>query len=110
MKMDETLIKNKVLKIEFNIAKINDRIKKLKKCIEISKKEGITEIELKPLFKKYQNWIESKQRLEGELHNIYHICNHDFTIIETQNILFGIEVIFQCKKCGYTTTKMISNK
>ena len=110
MKQDETLIKNKVLKIEINIVKINDSIKKLKKCIEISKKEGITEIELKPLFKKISELIESKQRLEGEIHNIYHTCNHDFTLIETQNILFGVEGIFQCKNCGYTTTKMISDK
>ena len=110
MLQDETIIKNKVLEIEIKISNIEDSIKKLEKCIDLCKKEGITKIELKPLFVKISDLTESKKRLEGEIHNIHQTCNHEFTIIDTQNILFGVESIVQCKKCGYTTTMMICDK
>ena len=110
MLQDETIIKNKVLEIEIKISNIEDSIKKLEKCIDVCKKEGIAKIELKPLFVKISELIESKKRLKGEIHNIQQTCNHEFTIIDTQNILFGEEAIVQCKKCGYTTTKMICDK
>lgn len=109
MLQDEAIIKNKVLEIEIKISNIEDSIKKLEKCIDVCKKEEITKIELKPLFVKISELTESKKRLEGEIHNIHQTCNHEFTIIDTRNILFGVEAILQCKKCGYTTT-MICDK
>ena len=103
MLQGEDLLNSRVISIKDNIVRKNDSIKRLEKCIEVGKQEGITESNLIPWGKRIMELKADKKRLEGELHNIYNTCEHVFEKIGTRQTLFGEEYIYQCNKCGYQT-------
>ena len=110
MLQDENIIvNNRVLEIKDNIAKIDSSIKKLDKCINVCKQEGISDTCLILLEKRILDLQESKNRLQGELQHICNKCVHDFIKIGTRQTLFGLEEIYQCNKCGYQTGKFEEN-
>lgn len=98
-----TVDNNRTIEIKDAIAKIDKSLKKLENCIKIGTQEGIRDIDLIPWCKKVSELKESKNRLNGELHHIYHTCEHEYIMIGTRQTLFGEECIYQCNKCGYQT-------
>jgi predicted phage-related endonuclease len=103
MEMEEALIYKQVLNIKDTIKRKDDSIKRLEKCVKIGKQEGISDSDLITWNKRISELREDKHRLNGELQNIYHTCEHDFVVVGTINTLFGVEDVYQCNKCGYQT-------
>lgn len=101
MMQDEELLKSQVMNIKDAIVRKEDSIKRLEKCIKVGKQEGITEVELLPFGKKILELKDDKKRLNGELNNIYHKCEHEFEIVGTIKTLFGEENVYKCTKCDY---------
>ena len=103
MDMEEAFVYKQVLNIKDTIKRKDDSIKRLEKCVNIGKQEGISDSDLIPWNKRISELRDDKHRLHGELHHIYHTCEHDFEVVGTRNTLFGTEDVYECNKCGYQT-------
>lgn len=103
MTQDEAIAAKRVASIKDTLDKIDKDIKVIENCIKIGKRLGLVETDLIPWGKKENELKETKNKLHGELHNIYNTCEHDFTCVGSVQTIFGEENIYQCKKCGYKT-------
>lgn len=103
MTQDEALAAKRVASLESNIKALKTNINTIDKCIDIGKRIGLSDVDLKPWIEKQREFQQTKLTFEGEIANIYNTCEHDFTCVGTVKTIFGDEDVYQCKKCGYQT-------
>lgn len=102
MTQEEAILKQKVSSIKAKIKTVNGDLNTLEKCIKIGKSNfKFTEQDLKPWIDKRTELMNFHLHLQGELKDIYNECKHEFVEVGSWDSLFGIEPIYECKKCGF---------
>lgn len=101
MTQDEAIIIKKREEYHSALDKIEKKLKDIENGLKLGKKLHLTEEDLRPWKKLQTETLQEEQYIKGCIANLENSCKHEFEPIGGNINVFGSEVIYQCKKCGY---------
>lgn len=109
MTQEEAIIIKKIDEHKKELIKLDKKSKDIEKGLKLGKKLGLTETDLQPWKDLEYEVLLEKYKINGFIANLQKSCEHDFAMVGTYDGLFGIEVIYECSKCGFQEVKNIKD-
>lgn len=107
MTQDEAIIIKKKQEYFFSLADIDKKLKDISKGYKLGKKLGLTDEELSPWSKLETGLLCSQRSIRGLIANLQDNCEHEFEKVGEFETIFGKEIHFECKKCGFNYMESI---
>lgn len=108
MTQDEAIIIKKKQEYFSSLADIDNKLKNISKGYKLGKKLGLTDEELSPWSKLETELLCSQRRIRGLIANLQDDCEHEFEKVGEFETVFGKEIHFECKKCGFNYMESIA--
>lgn len=108
MTQDEAIIIKKKQEYYSSLADIDKKLKDISKGYKLGKKLGLTDEELSPWSKLETGLLCSQRSIRGLIANLQDNCEHEFEKVGEFETIFGKEIHFECKKCGFNYMKSIA--
>lgn len=107
MTQDEAIIIKKKQEYYSSLADIDKKLKDISKGYKLGKKLGLTDEELSPWSKLETGLLCSQRSIRGLIANLQDNCEHEFEKVGEFETIFGKEIHFECKKCGFNYMESI---
>ena len=107
MTQDEAIIIKKKQEYFFSLADIDNKLKDVSKGYKLGKKLGLTDEELSPWSKLETGLLCRQRSIRGLIANLQDNCEHEFEKVGEFKTIFGKEIHFECKKCGFNYMESI---
>ena len=107
MTQDEAIIIKKKQEYYSSLADIDKKLKDISKGYKLGKKLGLTDDDLSPWSKLETELLRSQRSIRGLIANLQDNCEHEFEKVGEFETIFGKEIHFECKKCGFNYMESI---
>lgn len=108
MTQDEAIIIKRKQEYYSSLADIDNKLKDISKGYKLGKKLGLTDEDLSPWRKLETELLGSQRRIRGLIANLQDKCEHEFEKVGEFETIFGKEIHFECKKCGFNYMQSIA--
>ena len=108
MTQDEAIIIKRKQEYYSSLADIDNKLKDISKGYKLGKKLGLTDEELSPWSKLETELLCSQRRIRGLIANLQDNCEHEFEKVGEFETIFGKEIHFECKICGFNYMESIA--
>lgn len=108
MTQDEAIIIKKKQEYYSSLADIDNKLKDISKGYKLGKKLGLTDEELSPWSKLETGLLCSQRSIRGLIANLQDNCEHEFEKVGEFETIFGKEIHFECKKCGFNYMESVA--
>ena len=107
MTQDEAIIIKRKQEYYSSLADIDNKLKDISKGYKLGKKLGLTDDDLSPWSKLETELLCSQRKIRGLIANLQDNCEHEFEKVGEFETIFGKEIHFECKKCGFNYMESI---
>lgn len=108
MTQDEAIIIKRKQEYFSSLADIDKKLKDISKGYKLGKKLGLTDDDLSPWSKLETELLYSQRRMRCLISKLQDNCEHEFEKVGEFETIFGKEIHFECKKCGFNYMESVA--